>query len=89
VRAIYTAASRSLAVLEILVNYAILPADFAMTTVRIPTRVKIGELPRSLLAPGWQDTPTITQILGKMWLARASVLCVRSAVPFRFDSRLK
>lgn len=79
-RAIYTAASRSLAVLEILVNYATLPADFVMTTVRIPDRVKIEELPRSLLAPGWQDIQTITQILGKTWLAQASVLCVPSAI---------
>ena len=40
----------------------------------IPDRVKIDELPRSLLAPGWQDIQTITQILGKTWLAQASVL---------------
>ena len=79
-RAIYTPAFRSLAVLEILANYAILPRDFVMTGVRIPYRVKIEKLPGGLLAPGWQNTPHITQILGKTWLTKTAVLCVPSAI---------
>jgi RES domain-containing protein len=42
--AIYTAGSRSLAALETLANYSVLPRDFVMTAVRIPYRVKIQEL---------------------------------------------
>lgn len=79
-RAIYTAGSRSLAVLETLANYAVLPRDFAMTTVRIPKRVGIQELPRRLLTPDWQDIPQVTQMLGKAWLSQTAVLRVPSAI---------
>ncbi len=79
-RAVYTAASRSLAVLEILVNYAALPRDFVITPVRIPDRVKILSLPQALLAPGWQEATAATQILGGNFLRNSAVLCVPSAV---------
>src|ERR1039457_2726303 len=79
-RAVYTAASRSLAVLEILVNYAALPRDFVITPVRIPDRVKILSLPQALLAPGWQEAMAATQILGGSFLRNTAVLCVPSAV---------
>jgi RES domain-containing protein len=79
-RAVYTAASRSLAVLEILVNYAALPRDFVITPVRIPDRVKIFSLPQALLAHGWQEAMAATQILGGSFLRNTAVLCVPSAV---------
>jgi hypothetical protein len=34
--AIYAAESRSLAALEVLVHYSVLPLDFALTPIRIP-----------------------------------------------------
>jgi RES domain-containing protein len=44
---IYTAASRSLAVLEIMANYAVLPKDFVLTPIRIPDHVGILAVPDS------------------------------------------
>ena len=76
VRAVYTAASRSLAALEVLVNYAALPRDFVITPVRIPWRVKIASVPQSLLASGWAET----QALGGMFLRDTAVLRVPSTV---------
>jgi len=87
-RAIYTAASRSLAVLEILVDYAIPPADFVMTTVRLPNRVEIEELPRSALAPGWRDTQTTTRTLSQTWLTRTCVLFSIAIQPANSQERL-
>jgi RES domain-containing protein len=40
---IYTSESRSLAALEILVQFAVLPRDFVISEIRIPDRVKIVE----------------------------------------------
>jgi RES domain-containing protein len=79
-RAVYTAASRSLAVLEIIVNYAALPRDFVITPVRIPDRVKIRHLPQELLGPDWQEVKVATQLIGRTFLRSTAVLCVPSAV---------
>lgn len=56
--AIYTAASHSLAVLEILVHYRTLPRDFAITPIRIPESLvqhevflRVGDPFRSALDP--------------------------------------
>jgi len=80
--AIYTAGSRSLAVLEILVHYAVLPRDFVMTPVEIPYRVRVEKLPLSLLPGGWRrpEAVRITQAIGKDLLARSAVLRVPSAI---------
>jgi hypothetical protein len=58
----------------------VLPAGFVMTAVRIPYRVKVDELPHSLLTPGWREHEAVTQILGRTWLAKTCVLCVPSAI---------
>jgi len=81
---IYAAASRSLAVLEILVHYSVLPRDFVITTVSIPDSVSIIGAPDSVLTTGWnQPTPMpATQEYGGTWITAKSsaVLIVPSAV---------
>lgn len=49
IEAIYAAQSRSLAALEILVHYSVLPKDFLVTPVRIPDDL-VCELSGTLLA---------------------------------------
>ena len=81
---IYAAASRSLAVLEILVHYSVLPRDFLITPISIPDSVSIVGVPDSVLAAGWnQPTPIpTTQEYGGRWITANSsaVLIVPSAV---------
>jgi RES domain-containing protein len=82
-KAIYTAGSRALAVLEILVHYAVLPGDFVMTPVEIPAEVEIRELRPSYLAssvtPGEIDIGS-SQALGDHLLNTFAVLRVPSVV---------
>jgi RES domain-containing protein len=54
VEAIYTASSRSLAVLEILVHFAVLPKDFVLTPIRIPRGIRIAKI-REELPEGWDE----------------------------------
>jgi RES domain-containing protein len=80
--AIYTAASRSLAALEILVHYAVLPKDFVITPIRIPDSVRIVTLEESSLPADW-DQPSISaaaQDVATPILAGTSVLNVPSAI---------
>jgi RES domain-containing protein len=81
---IYAAASRSLAILEILVHYSVLPRDFVITPISIPDSVSIVGVPDSVLAAGWnQPTPIpATQEYGGRWITANSsaVLIVPSAV---------
>jgi RES domain-containing protein len=88
IEAIYTAQSRSLAVLEILVHYAVLPRNFVLTPIRIPDdRVSVIKLQQDVLSPNW-NTPTPartgglteTQHLGLKWLSKTAALDVPSAI---------
>jgi RES domain-containing protein len=84
---IYAAASRSLAVLEILVHYSVLPRDFLITPISMPDSVSIVDVPDSVLTAGWnQPTPIpATQEYGRTWITTngSAVLSVPSAVmPF-------
>ena len=54
--AIYTASSRSLAVLELLVHYAVLPKGLVITPVRIPRRVRVRNIQQSLRVEGMEDS---------------------------------
>lgn len=78
--AIYTAQSRSLAALEILVHYAVLPRDFVLTPIRIPEdRVGVMRLPEQELA--YRPLPYAhTQHLGMRWLPKVAALGVSSAI---------
>lgn len=81
---IYAAASRPSAILEILVHYAVLPKDFVMTSISIPDRLSIIDVPDNVLTPGWDQPIPIpaTQQYGGHWIAnsRSAVLRVPSAV---------
>jgi RES domain-containing protein len=82
---IYTAASRSLAVLEILVHYAILPKDFAFTPIRIPDHIGVASVLDSALPAGWNRPAIIaaTQDLGMKFYPNTAVLNVPSAIGYR------
>jgi RES domain-containing protein len=86
-KVVYTAASRSLAVLEVLVQYSVLPRDFAITMISIPESISVLDVPESVLLPGWdRPIPTsATQEYGAEWNTKrtGAVLRVPSAiVPF-------
>ena len=83
---VYTASSRSLAMLERLVNDTtdILSTNLSITTIQIPDDLKIIRLVSSELPKAWDDHPYITQTqaLGSDWLASmdAVVLQVPSSL---------
>jgi RES domain-containing protein len=86
--AIYTAQSRALAALEILVHYAVLPQDFVLTSIRIPdAENSVLELQRHLLSHDWNipgpaivNGLTETQDLGLKFLSQTFALGVPSAI---------
>src|SRR4051812_48166594 len=81
-QAIYTAGSRSLAALEVLVHYSVLPRDFVVTPIRIPDGIDVIEISPAGLPNGWQTMTGYagTQALGTLELGHAPVLRVPSAV---------
>ncbi len=84
VAVVYAAASASLATLEILVQYSVLPRDFVLTEIHIPPGVVIQSMNERDLPPGWQAFPQapITQELGHNWVSQghSAVLTVPSAI---------
>ena len=88
IEAIYTAQSRSLAALEILVHYAVLPRNFVLTPIRIPDdRISVIRLKEHVL-PSYWNTPTPpgagglteTQLIGIKWLPQTAALDLPSAI---------
>jgi RES domain-containing protein len=82
--AIYASESRSLAALEILVHFSVLPRDFVLTEIGIPASVGILRLEASDLPAGW-NSETIsetTQNIGDRWSqdATCAVLSVPSSI---------
>jgi RES domain-containing protein len=81
---VYTAASQSLAMLEMLVQDEPLRARYVMIEVRVPDavaveRVRIGDLPAAWQAPAARDK---LQDIGTQWARKgaSAVLAVPSAV---------
>jgi RES domain-containing protein len=75
VEAIYTAQSRSLAALEILVHYAVLPRDFVLTPIRIPEdRIVVARLQKDA------QFPEQTRDLALKWFPSTAVLGVYSVI---------
>ena len=68
IEVIYTAQSPSLAALEILVHYDVLPTDFVLTTIQIPDEVEVRVLKR--LPANWdQEVPVpATRSVGDRWV---------------------
>lgn len=69
---VYASASPSLAVLEILAHYSVLPRDFVLTTISIPDWLRIEDVSETVLTSGWDEpTPTSgTQEYGRQWANR-------------------
>jgi RES domain-containing protein len=84
VEVIYAATSVSLATLEILVHFSVLPLDYVVTEIRIPDGVHIEHIPESKLPPRWNARRPIpaTQELGRLWVLenRSPVLSVPSSI---------
>ncbi|ATC94721.1 RES family NAD+ phosphorylase [Pseudoalteromonas tunicata] len=83
---VYTASSRSLAMLERLVNDTtdILSTNLSVTTIQIPDDLRIKRLVASELPIAWDDHPYIndTQAIGSHWLnsLESAVLQVPSSL---------
>jgi RES domain-containing protein len=83
VEVIYAAATASLAALEVLVHFSVLPRDFVLTEIQVPASVAIESVSDQDLPPNWQtpSTSSVTQEIGRRWAIGLSsaVLSVPSA----------
>jgi RES domain-containing protein len=83
-QAIYAAESRSLAALEVLVHFDVIPRDFVLTEIAIPSEVEILEIQARELPAGWDAelVAAATQEIGSRWASegRSAVLSVPSSV---------
>ena len=82
---IYAAANRSLAAIEILVHFSVLPKDFVITANEIPDRLLVESISPASLPPGWNDPGDPldrTRRLGSEWIVNgvSAGLGVPSAV---------
>lgn len=81
---IYAAQSASLAALEVLVHYSVLPKNYHLTEIRIPDSLAILTKERSRLPEDWKrDTPPVsTQRIGQRWVedAQSAVLRAPSSI---------
>ena len=66
---IYASQSASLAALEVLVHYSLLPKDFILTEIQIPENVAIVRWEAVALPKGWDanEISAETQALGDIW----------------------
>lgn len=84
VEAIYTAATISLAALEVLVHFAVLPRDFVLTETIIPSNVAIEHIAPGDLPEGWQRPApsSATQEIGRRWAVglKTAAVCVPSTI---------
>jgi RES domain-containing protein len=84
VEAIYAASTLSLAALEILVHFSVLPRHFVLTEIRIPPEVHVEVLKKADLPVDWQTLvpSATTQKLGRQWSIelRSAVLSVPSTI---------
>jgi RES domain-containing protein len=83
VEAIYAAASVSLAALETLVHFSVLPRDFVLTEIQVPEAVA-ESLDEGDLPAGWDtlSASAVTQEIGRGWAVDlwSAVLSVPSAI---------
>jgi RES domain-containing protein len=81
---IYAAQSASLAALEVLVHYSILPKDHELTEIQIPDTLTILRLEENRLPDGWDAEAPIpaTQNIGEIWVSesRSAILSVPSSI---------
>jgi RES domain-containing protein len=84
---IYAAETASLAALEVLVHYSVVPRDHVLTEILIPDTTTIVRWKLKVLPAGWNSEMLIpeTQDLGDRWVrsGKSSILEVPSSViPF-------
>jgi len=83
-QAIYAAQSVSLAALEVLVHYSILPRDFVLTEIQIPDARRVQSLKQDAFPIGWDSETVIsaTQDIGESWVreGRSAILSVPSSI---------
>jgi RES domain-containing protein len=81
---IYSSTTASLAALEVLVRYQLIPADYRVINIQIPDSVEIESVDASSLPADWYEEASIprTAAIGSAWAISLStaVLCVPSAV---------
>jgi RES domain-containing protein len=81
---IYAAQSASLAALEVLVHYSVLPEDHVLTEIRIPDTFTVLHLNEDRLPEGWNAEVPIqaTQELGEIWVGEghSAILSVPSSI---------
>ena len=81
---IYASETASLAALEVLVHYSVLPKDFVLTEIQLPAKMRILRCEEAALPAGWRSEAIIpeTQNLGELWVqhGRAAVLSVPSSI---------
>jgi RES domain-containing protein len=81
---IYAAQSASLAALEVLVHYSVLPQDHVLTEIQIPDTLTILRLVEDRLPDGWSaEAPNqATQDMGEIWVSegRSAILSVPSSI---------
>jgi RES domain-containing protein len=81
---IYASQSASLAALEVLVHYSVLPKDHVLTEIQMPDTLTILRLEEASLPDGWNAEVPIqaTQDIGEAWVGegRSAVLSVPSSI---------
>ena len=87
---VYTASSRALAILEMLVQDQPLHARYVIIAATVPATVRIERVPASALPAAWTSAQRSDELrtIGGTWIKRAksAVLCVPSAVvPSEFN----
>ncbi|MGO8757141.1 MAG: RES family NAD+ phosphorylase [Terracidiphilus sp.] len=82
--AIYAAQSASLAALEVLVHFSVVPKDQVLTEIQIPESLAIERWEEDRMPEDWNSwvPAAATQEMGEVWVreARSAVLCVPSTV---------
>ncbi len=75
---LYTASSRSLALLELLAHSTILPSGMVMVTLQIPARLRIPIFHVTNMPSGWDDVPPtrVSQTFGDKFLQQGSSLAI-------------
>ena len=76
---IYTSASRSLALLEVLAHSTILPSGLSVVTLRLPPRLHVPKMALPDLPVGWDERPhnAVSQRVGDEFLGTRKALVMR------------
>jgi RES domain-containing protein len=78
-RIIYTSESVSLAKLEILANYRIIPPNMQLLTMKIPDKVPVQTIDVNILPQNWPDInyPEVLAEIALTWIKQLDYACLR------------